>query len=287
MLHGIIGLGLIKTVVMGIVQGLSEFLPISSSGHLVFTSNIIKMITKSDFQGQSSYDIVLSMMLHIGTLIAVFVFFWKDIVEILRAFIKACKAKSFDDYNSKQGLYIVLGTFITTVVALFLHDTAERLMERPAVVGMLLIITGCVLIGSEKYSNKITNKQKDVSKRTAVIMSIAQGLAVLPGFSRSGWTIAAGLFSKSERIACARFSFLLSIPIILGASVIYPLTEINLSELMSYNWTNIIIGTFVSFVVGYLCIKYFLKFLSKYSLNAFGYYCLVVGFLACVLFTFI
>lgn len=284
MLNGIICLELIKSTIMGIVQGLSEFLPISSSGHLVFTSSIVKLITRNDFQGQTNYDIVLSMMLHIGTLIAVFIFFWKDIAEIIRAFFVGCKTRKFVDYNSKLGLYIILGTIVTTVVALFLNDTAERLMERPDVVGMLLIITGVVLLGSEKYSKKITNKEQQISKKTAMIMSIAQGLAVLPGFSRSGWTIAAGLFSKSERLACARFSFLLSIPIILGASIIYPLTEINLSELLSYNWFNIIFGTVVSAVVGYLCIKYFLKFLSKYSLGVFGYYCITVGFLACVLF---
>ena len=285
MLHGMLGLGLIKSTIMGVVQGLSEFLPISSSGHLVFTSNIVKLITRSDFQGQTNYDIVLSMMLHIGTLLAVFIFFWKDISEIIRAFFVGCKTRNFEDYNSKLGLYIIFGTVITTVVALFLNDTAERLMERPDVVGMLLIITGVVLLGSEKYSKEIPDKEHQVSKKTAIIMSLAQGIAVLPGFSRSGWTIAAGLFSKSERLDCARFSFLMSIPIILGASVIYPLTEINLSELISYNWFNIIVGTIVSAVVGYICIKYFLKFLSKYSLSVFGYYCIAVGFLACVLFS--
>ncbi|MBO6272970.1 undecaprenyl-diphosphate phosphatase [bacterium] len=278
---------LFKAISMGIVQGLSEFLPISSSGHLVFTSNIIQLFSHSPIQDKNSYDIVLSMMLHIGTLIAVFIFFWKEIIEIFKAFINGCKVKKFEDYNSKMGLYIFIGTIITVAVALLLDNTAERLMESPAIVGTLLIITGIVLISSEKYSDSLKEKSTKISKRTAVIMAIAQGLAALPGFSRSGWTIAAGLFSKTDRITCAKYSFLLSIPIILGASIVYPITEVNIHELISYNWTNIIIGTIVSAIVGYLCIKYFLQFLGKYSLRVFGYYCIIVGILASLVFTFI
>ena len=278
---------LFKAISMGIVQGLSEFLPISSSGHLVFTSNIIQLFSHSPIQDKNSYDIVLSMMLHIGTLIAVFIFFWKEIIEIFKAFINGCKVRKFEDYNSKMGLYIFIGTIITVAVALLLDNTAERLMESPAIVGTLLIITGIVLISSEKYSDSLKEKSTKISKRTAVIMAIAQGLAALPGFSRSGWTIAAGLFSKTDRITCAKYSFLLSIPIILGASIVYPITEVNIHELISYNWTNIIIGTIVSAIVGYLCIKYFLQFLGKYSLRVFGYYCIIVGILASLVFTFI
>ncbi len=282
-----IGLGLIKVVTMGVVQGLSEFLPISSSGHLVFTSHLIQLVSHNPIPEDTSYDIVLSMMLHIGTLIAVFVFFWNEIVEIWNALVQGIKTKNFSDYNSKLGLYIILGTILTVFVALLFDDTAERLMDSPAVVGVLLMVTGAVLLGSEKYSDSLKEKSNNVSLKTAIIMSIAQGLAALPGFSRSGWTIAAGLFSKTERVACARYSFLLSVPIILGASIVYPLKEINLSELMSYNWIYILIGTVVSAVVGYICIKYFLEFLGKYSLRVFAYYCFVAGFVAALLFTFI
>ena len=113
-------------------------------------------------------------------------------------------------------------------------------------------------------------------------MGIAQGLAALPGFSRSGLTIATGLFSGMDRITAARYSFLLSIPIIVIASIFYPLIKLDINEVVTYNWTAIIVGTLVSGVVGYLCIKYFLKFLGKFSLAVFGYYCLLMG-----IFTFI
>ena len=280
-------LGLIKVIVMGIVQGLSEFLPISSSGHLVFTSHLIQLISGNPIPEESSYDTVLSMMLHIGTLVAVFIFFWKEVVEIWNALVNGIKTKDYSDYNAKLGLYIILGTVITVFVALIFTDSAERLMDSPAVVGVLLMVTGGILWGSEKYSDYVKDKSQKVSLKTAIIMSIAQGFAALPGFSRSGWTIASGLFSNTERIACARYSFLLSIPIILGASIVYPLKEVNFAELVSYNWVYILIGTVVSAIVGYVCIKYFLEFLSKYSLRVFGYYCIIVGFIATLFFTFV
>jgi len=279
-------IGLIKVILMGIVQGLSEFLPISSSAHLVFTSYLIQFFSHNAIPEESSYDIVLSMMLHIGTLAAVFIFFWNDIVEIWNALIDGIKTKNYTDYNFLLGLYIILGTIITIAVALIFNDAAERLMESPAVVGVLLIVTGGMLLGAEKYSDNLAQKQEKVSLKTAIIMSIAQGIAALPGLSRSGWTIASGMLTGASRIACARYSFLLSIPIILGASIVYPLKEVKMAELVSYNWTYILIGTLVSAIVGYICIKYFLEFLAKYSLRVFAYYCFAAGLAASVFFTF-
>lgn len=279
-------LALIKVIAMGIVQGLSEFLPISSSAHLVFTSHILQIISGNPVPDESSYDIVLSMMLHIGTLVAVFIFFYREVAEIWNALINGIKTRDYSDYNAKLGLYIILGTLVTIVVALCIDNTAETLMTRPDVVGFLLIITGIYLFGAEKYSDVVKEKEDKISLKTALIMAVAQGLAALPGFSRSGWTIASGLFSKASRIAAARYSFLLSIPIILGASIVYPLKEVNMSELASYNWVYIMIGTIVSAIVGYICIKYFLQFLSKFSLRIFAYYCMVVGFITTLFFAF-
>ena len=142
-----------------------------------------------------------------------------------------------------------------------------------------------LLFASESYSNKLSTKSDSMDFKTSILMAIAQGLAALPGFSRSGWTIATGLFNKVDRVTAAKYSFLLSIPIILGASMVYPFVKIDMKELVSYNWTDIIIGTIVSGVVGYLCIKYFLKFLGKYSLKVFAYYCVIAGIFTSVFFT--
>lgn len=266
---------------MGIMQGLSEFLPISSSAHLVFTSNFYKVWKNIDVITESNQEIFLDIMLHLGTLIAVLIFFRKDIMQILKALFEGFKTKNYSSADFKTGIYIILGTVISVLVAYPLNEIAGALVFKPAIVGLLLVFTGILLLFSENYAKKIKEKIP-VTLKSSTIMALAQGLAALPGFSRSGLTIAAGLLSGNDRTIAARYSFLLSIPIITGASMLYPFIKLDYSELATFNWTAIIVGTIVSGIVGYLCIKYFLKFVSKFSLSIFGYYCLIVG-----IFTFI
>lgn len=275
---------ILQTILMGIVQGLSEFLPISSSAHLVFTSNFYKVFKNIEIVQQSNEEIFLDIMLHLGTLIAVIIFFRKEIWEICKALFAVCKNKEIlkqvhndSSKNAKLGIYIIVGTIITIALALPINDVAEHLVYHPALVGGLLILTGFVLFFSEYLSKKRTEKFDTPNFKQSILIGLAQGLAVLPGFSRSGWTIATGLFSGLNRETAARFSFLLSIPIILGASMVYPLIKIDVKEALTYNWTAIILGTIVSAIVGYFCIKYFMKFISKFSLNIFGWYCVLMG----------
>lgn len=272
---------LIQTILMGIIQGLSEFLPISSSAHLVFTSNFYKVFKGIEILEESNQEIFLDIMLHLGTLIAVLIFFRREIWEILKALYYGLKAKKYDAPNFKTGVYIILGTVVTVLIAFPLNEVAGALVFRPAIVGLLLLFTGVLLLFSEYWNKKHPDKV-EVNLKNSVLIAIAQGLAALPGFSRSGLTIATGLLSGVKREEAARYSFLLSIPIILGASMVYPLVKLDFHEVVGYNWTAIIVGTIVSGIVGYLCIKYFLKFVSKFSLAVFGYYCLLMG-----IFTFI
>lgn len=277
-------MNIVQSVIMGIVQGLSEFLPISSSAHLVITSNIYKVLKGLELSQESSQEIFLDIMLHLGTLIAVIIYFRKDIYDIIKAFFTAIKTKDFSPKEAKLCVYIIIGTIITLAIAYPLHTIAEELVFNPKIVGVLLVITGGLLFISEKYSQKITEKKDDMDLKSSIAMGITQGLAALPGFSRSGLTIACGLLSKRNRLIAARYSFLLSIPIIIGASMIYPLIKINIEEFTEYNWVAISTGTIVSGVVGYLCIKYFLKFVAKYSLAFFGYYCIIIGIATFVFF---
>ncbi len=278
-------MNLVQAILMGIVQGLSEFLPISSSAHLVFTSNFYKVFANVPIQEQSHQEIFFDIMVHLGTLIAVIVFFRKDIWKIIKALFNALKTRDLTDNDAKLGLFIMLGTIITVFIAYPINKVAAFLVYKPEIVGALLIVTAFVLFFSEWLSKHKKSKKEAVDLKTSVLIGIAQGLAALPGFSRSGWTIATGLFFGLDRVSAARYSFLLSIPIILGASMVYPLVEIDMSEIAGYNWKAIIVGTIVSCVVGYLCIKYFMKFLSKFSMNIFAYYCLIVGVLTFIFFT--
>lgn len=275
----------IQAILMGIVQGLSEFLPISSSAHLVFTSNFYKVIKNIPIVQSSNEEVFFDIMVHLGTLIAVLIFFRKDIMNILKAMWHALKNKDWSDKEAKLGLYICVGTIITIVLALPINEIAEKLVYRPAIVGGLLFITGFTLLYSEYKSKKLEKKTDNVDLKTSILIGLAQGLAALPGFSRSGWTIATGLFCGLDRITSARYSFLLSIPIILGASMVYPLVKIDVAEAVGYNWSAIIAGTVVSGITGYLCIKYFMKFISKFSLAIFGYYCIIAGIATAVFFS--
>ena len=277
-------MGFIQSILMGIVQGLSEFLPISSSAHLVFTSNFYKVFKEIPISEANTQEVFLDIMLHLGTLIAVLIFFRKEVYEIAKDLFVALKNRKFDNYNAKLGLYILLATFITVILALPFEKIANHLVFHPALVGGLLIVTGLILFYSEYLSKKKFDKNDKITLKQSLLIGLAQGLAVLPGFSRSGWTIATGLFTGLDRETSAKFSFLLSIPIILGSSMVYPLLKIDIKEAMTYNWSAIIISTIVSGIVGYICIKYFMKFISKFSLNIFGYYCIIIGFLTIILF---
>ena len=274
---------LIQSILMGIVQGLSEFLPISSSAHLVFTSNFYKVFKGIETMQESNQEIFLDIMLHLGTLIAVLIYFRKEIFAILKALYYGLKNKDYSSRDFKLGIYIIVGTVITVLIAYPLNEVAGGLVFKPSIVGLLLVGTGFLLLFSEYWAQKHTDK-KDISPKSSVLMAVAQGLAALPGFSRSGLTIATGLLSGMERTTAARYSFLLSIPIILGASMVYPLVKIDFHEIVTYNWIAIIAGTIVSGLVGYVCIKYFLKFVSRFSLGIFGYYCLIVGIATAIFF---
>ena len=277
---------LTHSVVTGIVQGLSEFLPISSSAHIVFATSIYKIITGADFTVINAEETFFDIMLHFGTLIAVLVYFRKMLWDIVKEFFKAVKSKDFSNEYAKLGIYILLGTMFTIILAYPLKDVCEKLVYSPQIVSILLIGTGIILFLSEYVSKNFKAKTDKMDLKKSIIMGLAQGLAVFPGFSRSGLTIASGLFSGLDRLTATKFSFLLTIPIILGTSILYPFLEINMSELSGFNWTNIIIGTIVSAIVGYLCIKYFLIFVSKFSLKIFAYYCLIMGIGLTIFFNF-
>lgn len=277
----------IQTILMGFVQGLSEFLPISSSAHLVLVSAFYKLIQGSQLAQvsvHSSEEVFLDIMLHLGTLVAVVIYFRKKLLDIIKSFFISLKNRDFSSYDTKLGIYIICGTFVTAVVGLLLNDIAEKLVFMPHIVALLLICTGSLLLFSETISDKIKNKLQNINFLSAILISIAQGIAVFPGFSRSGLTIATGLLTKHSRKISAEFSFLLSVPIIFGASMVYPFFKLDYSQLLSFNWNSILLGTFVSFVSGYLCIKYFMNFLEKFSLRFFGYYCLFIGLISIFIF---
>ena len=159
---------LIQAIIMGIVQGLSEFLPISSSAHLVFTSNFYKVFKGIEIVESSNQEVFLDIMLHLGTLIAVLIFFRKEILEIIKALYFGILKKEHNATDFKIGKYIIIGTIITVLVAFPIKDLAEWLVFKPVIVGILLVFTGLLLLFSEFYSKKITDK-KELNLKSALL----------------------------------------------------------------------------------------------------------------------
>lgn len=276
----------IQAILMGIMQGLTEFLPISSSGHLVLVSSIYKVLYGHELLFTGDQEVFLDIVLHLGSLLAVFMFFWQDIVTILREFKKAIITRDFSSPEAKLPIYLVVGTFFTVLLAFPLKEIVEKTVATPSAVGLFLIMTGFVLLFSENLSSKIKH-DNTITMKKAIIIGLAQGIAAFPGLSRSGMTIAAGLLTGLDRITSARYSFLLSILVILGTSMVYPLIELSPEQILTFSWKAIAIGFFFSWIVGYFCIKYFLQFLQKYSLRYFATYCFVVGLFMSIAFHFV
>ncbi|MCD4708234.1 MAG: undecaprenyl-diphosphate phosphatase [Candidatus Sabulitectum sp.] len=244
----------LEASILAVVQGLTEFLPVSSSGHLAMASNLLDVP-----EGGLAFDIIL----HLGTLVAVFVFYWKDIVILLRGIVLREKK------SVVLGLTLAAGTIPVAVAGLLFGDFIESLRSNMLFVSGALIFTGTFLFLSGRIS---AVRKPGITFNRGVLVGLAQALAILPGVSRSGTTICTGLFAGLSREEAARFSFLLAIPAILGAAV---------KELPSASWnipfSNIIIGFLVSAVVGFGALSLLVKFVKQGKLTGFAWYCWTVA----------
>lgn len=276
----------IQCLLISIAQGLTEFLPVSSSAHIVIVNALYKFFTHKDLAGNSPEEIFFAIIIHLGTLIAVLLYFKNDIIKIIKDFFSIFKTKKLENEDQKLSLYILFGTVVTVAFCFPLKDVVENIMKEPYITSLFLIGTGFILFFAEYLSQKNKNNNDNLSWKKSALIGFAQGMAIFPGFSRSGLTISTGLILGLDRVKAAKFSFLLSIPIIIGASLFYPILEIDFAQLQTFNIKALIMGFLVSFIVGYLCIKYFMKFLGKFSLKIFAYYCFIVGILTFLLFKF-
>lgn len=264
-------MSLFEAVVLGIVQGITEFAPVSSSAHLVIIPHLF---------GWKEPPIFFLVTLHLGTLLAVIGYFAKDFLRLLTGFAKSvARFGTGSDSSAKLAWLIILGTIPAAIAGFFLKDFFEGLFGSPLAVGFLLLATGVVLIVSEKKAKQIRDlEQLNVSD--AIAVGIAQAFAIAPGLSRSGLTMSAGLFKGLSRESAARFSFLLSFPIILGAFV----RKVAKVNLVTKNLTTVhlIVGFLAAAVSGYLCIKLLLQYVRKRDLSVFAHYCFGLGILTII-----
>ena len=241
---------------------MTEFLPVSSSGHLVFFQSIF---------GFKEPHVFFDVVLHLGTLLAVVVFFRTDISNILQGTRQGLKARKMGQDGIRLLIWIIIATIPTGLMGILFKDWFESLFTRPKIVGGMLLTTGLILWFTRyvKRDGRLLEKMGWVD---ALLIGIVQGIAIIPGISRSGSTISTGLFCGLDRELAGKFSFLLSIPAILGATLL----ELRGIESPAEVWMHLI-GMAIAFLVGLLSLKFLMRIVRRGRLFTFAYYCWPVG----------
>jgi undecaprenyl-diphosphatase len=250
-------LTLIEALVLGIIQGLGEFLPISSSAHLVLVPWAF---------GWQYAGLTFDVALHIGTLISVIVFFWKDWLTLLSSAITKKGSREANLF-----WYLVLGTIPGAAVGYFFEEQAETIFRAPLLIGIMLIVMGIILYWVDRRAASIKTIES-ISLSDSLLIGLSQALAIIPGVSRSGVTMSAGRALGLTRESAARFSFLLSTPIIVGAGL-YKIKDLTPGDLNAAFLTGVV----SSAVVGFIAIGFLIRYLSQRSFAVFAWYRFVVG----------
>lgn len=267
---------IIQAIIIGLVQGLTEFLPVSSSAHLIFAQQ---------FLGVTEPSLAFDVLLHLGTLVAVVGYFFKDIMRMIIAFFKSLtdivkgrfKSEIKRDPYKKLAWFTILATIPVGIAGIVFDDLVESLFTGITLPAFFLLITGCLLFASQRMNTGKINID-EINWKEALILGCGQACALLPGLSRSGTTIATGLLLDLDKEFAAKFSFILSIPAILGATVIQ-LKDVSITNVELTAW---IAGFAIAAISGYLAIKFLLKLIKERSLDVFAYYCWIIGIIILV-----
>lgn len=246
---------ILKALILGTIQGLTEFLPVSSTGHLLLGRKLL---------GLSEAGLFLDTMLHLGTLLAVVAVFWQDIVNMMK--------RPF----SRLSLLIIAGTIPTAVIGLTFEDFFENISKTGVTVGWEFLATGLILWAADNMKKKGRKNIEQISFKDAFIVGALQGAAILPAISRSGLTIAGALFQGINKQTAARFSFLLSLPAILGAVVLQSAKLVG-GQAESIGAVPLLVGTVAAAVAGYVAVKWMLAILQRGSLKIFSVYVWILG----------
>ena len=273
-------MSLLSSILLGLIQGVAEFLPISSSGHLAIAEHLLGM------SGASDIPEFFDVLLHLGTLVAVFVAYWDDVRDMVVEFF--CGVRDLARGSTptpvpparRMILLIIVGT-LPLLIVLPIKDLVEGLADNMYFVAAALLVTGCLLFASDRV-RKGRKTEKSATMVDVLLVGVAQAIATCPGISRSGTTITAGCFRGFDRKFAVRFSFLLSIPAILGANILSLKDAVEAGII----WADVpvyLVGVVVSAVVGYACIRLLKMIADKGKFGFFAYYCWIVGTITLVL----
>lgn len=263
-------MSILQAVILGLIQGLTEFIPISSSGHLVIAHEALGVV-----ESGLAFDVAL----HFGTLIALVIYFWKDLLGYAHALVKK---------NEKTRLtyLLIAATVPAAVFGYLLESKAESQFRSVRLVGFTMLLFGCIMLAAEHYYRRQHRHTslKDITVLQAMAMGFAQAIAIVPGVSRSGSTITAGVFTGLDRVSATRFSFLLGVPIMAGA-VVRVFSEGGVLQAARDEQTIFLIGILTALLSGLFAIRFMLDYLSRHGLHVFAYYRIILGLLIVLIFT--
>jgi undecaprenyl-diphosphatase len=260
-----------QAAVLGVVQGATEYLPVSSSAHLVLVPAILGWPV--DGPGHFEFDVLVQL----GTLIGVFIYFWRDLWLVARDMLVGLRDKKpFATAHARMGYLVILATLPATVIGLLFKDTVEAFFGSPRVALIFLLVTACLLAMGERWGRR-QRRVEDMGWVDGLVVGFAQALALFPGVSRSGSTISVAMLFGVDRPDAAKFSFLMSIPVMLGASLLAAGDLLENRALLESMLLPLAVGFVTAAITGYLVIRWFLAFLKDRSLYLFAAYCGVVG----------
>ena len=264
---------ILETIILGIIQGIAEFLPISSSAHLIIFRDVFGVGSFISGNMELSFDIAL----HFGTFLAILVYFFKDFWQMfIKGFTKGVK-----DEKGKMLWMIVVATIPAAVVGVLFEDKIEEVVRNKYwLIAICLAIMGIIIKYTDKLS-KETRSFSDMTFKDAIMIGCAQVCALIPGFSRSGTTISMARVLKINRSDAAKFSFYLSAPVVLGAVMIKVLKG-EMISLITYDPITFIIGVVISFISGLLCIRFLLNYVKKHDYNIFMWYRLILALIVLI-----
>jgi len=263
---------ILQALFLGIVQGLTEFLPVSSSGHLVIFEHLLNVRLE---------NINFDVFVHTGTLLAVLIYYRRQLIDLTLYFLRKSPSESSGrgEANNKVPAswfwYIIIGTIPAGIIGLLFEDYVTQAFNNVKLVGIVLVFCGIILISTRW----VLRGQRRFGILSSFLVGIAQSLAITPGLSRSGMTISTGLFLKIEPTRAADFSFLLSIPAVAGATIL-KLKEVVSSPPTTAQITTYLVGGITSFIVGYISIIIVLNIVKKGKFSYFGIYCIAIGLLS-------
>lgn len=262
---------IVKAIVLGIVQGATEFIPVSSSGHLVIVPWLL---------GWAPSSLLFDTMLHWGTLLSIAVIFWRDFLQMITQTLRSIVTRSLDNMYARLGWFIIVGSIPAAVTGLLFKDFFETLFASPTAAALFLLVTALLLVSSElmmRYAEKLRSLET-MGWLDAILIGLFQAVALAPGISRSGTTIAAGLARGIRREDAARYSFLLGTPAFFGAGLLQLLETMDEpTELLAAQAPLLVVGFIASAISGFIAIRFLLAYLRTRPLYPFAVYCVIVS----------